>query len=385
LPAIPTWLRWQDVVDFLVLGVAFYIVLLWARQARALRIAFGIVGLHAAAIVARRFDLVITGMVLDAAAFVAILFLVLVFQAELRRALVRLDTRIRFWVRMGRGTTVEDRALTDAIFRMAAERTGALMVLQRQEDLNEILDGGVSLRARISNRMLEAIFQKSSPLHDGAVLIEQDEITRAAVVLPLTTRADVPPRFGTRHRAAMGIAERTDALAITVSEERGDVHAMWDTIVLPLRTRAELLRLLESQGTTPHSPVWERVRAHLTANWGLRLAAIALTAVVWGMSFYSSYSTVRTVSIPVQFDSVPRGMMIADQSAERVEAQIRGNTWFMESLGLGRMVARFDLSNANEGWHSLTIDGRALELPPGVALDAVTPHVLRVRLTRRER
>jgi diadenylate cyclase len=376
-------LRWQDVVDFLVLGMAFYVLVLWAKQARALRIAFGILGLHAAAVLARNADLIITSIVLDAAATVAIVFLVLVFQSELRRALIRLDTRIRFWVRMGRQQTAADRAMADALFGLAAQRTGALVVVQRHEDLLELVDGGIALRARVSWGILEAIFQKQSPLHDGAVILEQDEITRAEVVLPLTTRADVPPQFGTRHRAAMGIAERSDALAITVSEERGDVHAMWDRVVLPLRDRDELLRLLETQRAAPQAGWKQRMVAHLKANWHLRMAAVGLTAIIWSMSFYSLSATVRTVTIPVEFSSVPRGMAIAEQSASALHAQIRGNAWLMESVVPGRLVARFDLSGTKAGWRTFPVRGDSLDLPPGVVLESVSPGSITVHVTGR--
>ncbi|MCL4851501.1 MAG: diadenylate cyclase, partial [Bryobacteraceae bacterium] len=106
-------------------------------------------------------------------------------------------------------------------FRLAAEKTGALLVLVRNDSITELMDGTIELAANISPEILEAIFQKNSPLHDGAAVIDGDQIVYANAVLPLTQRADLPVMYGTRHRAAMGLTELSDAIVIAVSEERG--------------------------------------------------------------------------------------------------------------------------------------------------------------------
>src|SRR5262245_26915702 len=137
---------------------------------------------------------------------------------------MRIDSRLHF-----RGETpsvLESvyETVGEAVFSMASSRTGALIVFSREHSIQELVEGGVALGAEITREIIEAIFQKSSPVHDGAIVIEADRITKANVVLPLTQWTGVPKAFGTRHRAAMGLAERSDAIIVAVSEEHGEVR-----------------------------------------------------------------------------------------------------------------------------------------------------------------
>jgi len=178
--------RWQTAVDFLTLSAAFYLLLTWARQARALRIAIGIVGLHAVATLARNFDLVITAWVLDVAAGLLVVLLLVVFQPELRHAVIRLDSLLRVWPRPAALLTRTSRASSNAAFALARARVGALIVIVRGDSIAELTSGGVPIGAEVSAEILEAIFPKSSPLHDGAVVVQGDCIRMANVILPLT-------------------------------------------------------------------------------------------------------------------------------------------------------------------------------------------------------
>ena len=150
--------RWQSIVDFLVLTAAFYALLRWAHSAQALRIALSVVGLHALALLARRLDLVITSWVLDATAFLAILFLLLIFQPELRGAFMRLDSAFRYWPRPQSAVIKSNRAIADAAFDLAHDCVGALLVIVRRDTIHELLTDGVPLEAGISSQLLEAIF-----------------------------------------------------------------------------------------------------------------------------------------------------------------------------------------------------------------------------------
>src|SRR6516162_6757797 len=214
-------LDWRRAVDFIVLVLSLYLVLWWASGARALRIALAIVALYVGVLFARQLDLVVTTWVLQGAALIAVAFLIIVFQPEVRRALMRLDRSLL--TSRSLATADPGRALSDSAFEMAATRTGALIVVTRQDPVDELIVGGVVLAADISKPLIQAIFEKTSPLHDGALIIEGGRIAKAGAVLPLTGREDVPMEYGTRHRAAIGLAERTDALCIVVSEERGEI------------------------------------------------------------------------------------------------------------------------------------------------------------------
>jgi diadenylate cyclase len=218
-------LHWQGIVDLLVLAVAIYLLLRWSREARALRLALSILALRVGSLLARQLDLVITSWVLDAATVVAVLALVVLFQPELRRALMRLDITGRA-ARPGQATALS--AVSAAAWSLGQIRCGALIVIARKDSLAELVTPGVALNGQASEDIFMAVFQKGSPVHDGAAIVEGDLITRVGAILPLTQRTGVPGAYGTRHRAAMGLAERSDALVIVVSEERGDVTLMWE-------------------------------------------------------------------------------------------------------------------------------------------------------------
>ncbi len=374
-----TGLGWQNAVDFLVLAVTLYLVLAWAKDARALRIVLGIAGLHAAALLARHYELIITAWVLEAAALVVILLLVVLFQPELRRAVMRLDTRLRVWTK--RTSILESAydAVGAAAFAMARSRTGALIVFAREQSIHEIVDDGVALGAAITPEILQAIFQKPSPLHDGAVLIEGDRITRANVVLPLTQRRDVPKAFGTRHRAAMGLAERSDALVLVVSEEHGEVRLVHGRGVRPMAGPSELRQALLGVRHRQPAGFLAGVGRTLTSGLRLKLAATGLAAVIWSMSFLTS-AVVRIVNVPVEFSNVPHGMEITESSSDTLEVELRGSAWLMDTLDLPSLVARFDLSRAHLGLQVIAVRPDEVELPPGVFADRLLPPALRVRI-----
>jgi uncharacterized protein (TIGR00159 family) len=373
--------RWQSFVDFLVLAVALYIVLRWAQRARALRIALVIVGLHVLALLARNFDLVITNWVLDGAAVLAVIFLLLAFRAELRRVFMGLDSLLS--PRPGGLLNPTYRAISKTAFTLASERLGGLIALVRRDAIDELVDGGVALGAELSSELLESIFQKNSPLHDGAVIVEGGGIAMANGVLPLTERKEVPPHYGTRHRAAMGLAERCDALVIVVSEERGEVTLMHGRVMRRVSDPDDLAQSLQKLAS-PAPLLWkDRAWRAFTAHLGFKFAALGLAGLVWGMTFQVTGTTVRTVSIPVEFGNVPKGMEITYQSADMLDAQLRGSSWLMDSVNLTRLVAHFDLGGTQPGRLTLRIRPGTVNLPPGLVIQRVTPSGLEVHLVKR--
>jgi uncharacterized protein (TIGR00159 family) len=375
-------LDWRRAVDFLVLVSALYLVLRWASGARALRIALAIVALYVGLLFARQFDLVITTWILEGAALVAVAFLIVVFQPEVRRALMRLDRTLLTFRRAGAADP--GRALSDSAFELASTRTGALLAVTRQDSVDELITGGVVLGADISKPLIHAIFEKASPLHDGAVIVEGGRIAKAGAVLPLTAREDVPMEYGTRHRAAMGLAERTDALCIVVSEERGDVTAMRGRTRLLVRTADELSKLLESPRSRGRGAFKTRLGDAFLVRWRLKLASIGIASLVFAGATFDSSSSVRVLQVPIEFQNVPGGLDINNQSATSVQVQLRGRRWLMDSNRIAGVVARFDLRSSTDGWQTVHVVPGALNLPPGIYVDRVTPDVVAVQLRRKK-
>lgn len=360
------------------LATAIYLVLHWSREARALRITFGILMLEAGAIASGRIGLPITAWVLHAAGLAAALILVVLFQPELRHALNRLEVTLRW--RGQRGVLLGAlEAISSATFSLAAARRGALIVIARRESVGELVRAGIPLGGQISPEILEAIFRKVSPVHDGAALIEGDHIVRVGAVLPLTHREDLPRMWSTRHRAAMGLAERCDALVIVASEERGVVTLLHDSTFQTVATGEELLVLLSELMPVPvHARSW---RIFGRSELALQVVAVFLAFMIW-ISYQYAGNAVFLRTVPIEFADLAPGLQIADQSDVAAKLRLHGSTWLLDSIDTERLVIRLSLAGRGEGPHSVEISAGSLRLPPGILAEDVSPQRVRLRLAR---
>lgn len=214
---------WRDILQILIVAAVLYRLLLFLAGTRALEILLGLIVLGAAYLgaVVLKFNMIVTllGVVFTYGAFAAIV----VFQPELRHALARLgrSRAINFFGSAG-GFAVADE-VADAVERLARAGTGAIIAVEREVTLNDFVESGTEMTAAVSADLLTTIFTPYSPLHDGAVLIRGDQIVAAGCVLPLTQFPVADKSLGTRHRAALGLSEETDAIVVVVSEETSNV------------------------------------------------------------------------------------------------------------------------------------------------------------------
>ena len=178
-------MRWQSAVDFTVLGAALYLLLVWGREARALRTFLGILGLRVGGFAARQADLPVTAWVLDTASVVAVVLVLMVFQREIRRGLTRFDVLHRLVRAPSELADGRLRAIVEAAFGLAEARRGAQIVIARHDPVEEWLTGGVPLGGEVSAEILEAIVRKVSPVQDGAAVVQGGRIARVAAILPL--------------------------------------------------------------------------------------------------------------------------------------------------------------------------------------------------------
>ncbi len=215
--------RWQDVVDMTIIAFVLYQLGLLIRGTRAVQMIMGLVVLAAVYQGAQYFELYTVNWVLDSIGNVLLIIVVVVFQHDIRRMLTQVGTGPLFsgLPRVAHGQVIEE--LTRAAVTLAGRRIGALIVVAREVGLNEYMDGGTRLDAQVTKELIQSIFVPSSPLHDGALVIQHGRIVAAGCFLPLTTNPNVSKTLGTRHRAAIGLTEETDAVVIVVSEEEGKI------------------------------------------------------------------------------------------------------------------------------------------------------------------
>jgi uncharacterized protein (TIGR00159 family) len=215
----------RDTLDVALVFLAVYWLLLLLKGTRAVQIMAGLMALIAARLISELLQLVTLIWILDSFFTWGWVIIIVVFQADIRRVLAR----------VGRGffpqlSELQESHILEEIVRasqtLAQKRVGALIVLERENSLEDLIEAGTPIDAAVSKELLIALFLPYSPLHDGAVLIREGRISHAGSILPLTLRTDLPEGVGTRHRAAVGVTEEADAVVIVVSEETATISVV---------------------------------------------------------------------------------------------------------------------------------------------------------------
>jgi diadenylate cyclase len=249
--------RLNTVVDVVITALLIYGLFSLIRGTRAVSLVIGVTVMLLVYAAARFFDLRLLRQVLETGALVGVFALVVVFQPELRRALDRIGRVGSFaWLLSGADQRVVGHVAAEvarACGLLATDHYGALIVIERETALGEIAETGVMLHADLTADLLRTIFMPRSPLHDGAVIVRGDSVVAAGAVLPLAETTILPAeRFGTRHRAAVGIAEQTDAIVVVVSEETGQTSLIERARIVrnlnPVQLERALIDLLDSSG-----------------------------------------------------------------------------------------------------------------------------------------
>ena len=229
LPFLAT-IRITDIIDILIVAIAIYAIIKSFRKTRAAQLIKGIGVILVITYLAEWLQLNMISFVLGNVIQIGFIALVVIFQPELRRALEHVG-RSKF----GTWFTDEKSDYSDMVTEvarasesMSKTKTGALIVFEKETSLDDLLTGGTLINADVSSELLENIFVHNTPLHDGAVIVKNSKIYKAACVLPLSSNRDLSKECGTRHRAALGISEQSDCVSLVVSEETGKISVMYN-------------------------------------------------------------------------------------------------------------------------------------------------------------
>lgn len=247
--SILNWHTLVNLVDIMVVWYVIYKLMMLLRGTKAVQLFKGVVVILVIKLIAWYFNLETVSWIMDQIINWGIIAIIVIFQPEIRRGLEHLG-RGSFFVKSRRGNAVEVHmvdALDQAIQYMSKRRIGALITIQINTGLDEYIETGIRLDADISGALLINTFIPNTPLHDGAVIIKDNKIAVAAAYLPLSESNLIPKELGTRHRAAVGISEVTDALTIVVSEETGGVTITKNSELLRDLTRNDYLKLLKNE------------------------------------------------------------------------------------------------------------------------------------------
>lgn len=233
----------QIALDILLVAVLFYWLIMVIRGTRATNIVLGLVFIALVFALSRWLNLIALGWLLDRLLTVTLVAIPIIFQQEIRRGLEKLGRTKFFLAQEAKEIDFLCSELISSSFKMAKSGLGGLLVIRGEVSLKEYVDTGVMLNARISKELVQSIFSRGAPLHDGAIIIDQNRIVAAGCVLPHSFK-EYGHSFGTRHKAALGLSESTDASIIVVSEERGEVSFVHSGLIQRDITPERLQKIL---------------------------------------------------------------------------------------------------------------------------------------------
>ncbi len=371
--------RWQDIVDILINSYILLRVYVLFQGTNAFRVLVGITSLWLAQEVAASLGLILTSWAIRGITAAAAIIIIVVFRNEIRSVLQVRNIKTFLWGFPTREQHSPIDVITESVFQMAKKRIGALIVFPGNQDLGEVIHGGIPWNGQVSSEMLMSIFWPNGPVHDGAAIIKGEQVTEVGVLLPLSHRQDLPSQYGTRHRAAAGLSEASDALVVVVSEERGGVNVAKDGALTLMLNSEMLAHALKKHLNLPEiSPARQRERERLKL-----VAASCVSVLIMGgiwFGFTRSQDTIVALNVPIEYVNRPANYDILDTSVDEARLQLFGSSALIKSLGPGQVGVRVDLSKAAEGRNTFTITKDDIVLPPGISLNKIQPAIIDVTL-----
>ncbi len=375
-------LRLTDAVDIALVAGLLYAGTSWLRRSQAALALLGI-GLFGALYgVARLMELELTTWLFQGFFAAFTLVLVVIFQDELRQAFEELAA----WA-MGRRNDHRPRldapdVLVDALTSLAREKTGALVVLAGIQRLDRHLRGGQLLGGRLSGALLQSIFCRQSAGHDGAAILEDSVVSHFGVQLPLSKNVD-RLQGGTRHSAALGLAERTDALCLVVSEERGTISAAANGGLSRVRSRDELADLIHRfyksrRALAAPRPLWWRALREQRVE---KLAALGAACALWLALSFAGRAGEARYSVDVELLGVPPGLGAARVEPSAVGVRLAGPRHRLLLLDRDELGLGVDASAADLGTRELTLSTDDVRVPDGLRVLDLEPPAVRVLLS----
>jgi uncharacterized protein (TIGR00159 family) len=374
-------LRWQDCADILLLTAIFSWVYAWMRRTIAVQITFAMVTLLVGSWVSNHFGLILTSYLLSAVSAVATMVVVVVFQREIRQGLGRVSPMrwMRNWHR-ARWPVGPSAVIAEAAFTLAAAGKGALVVVPRVDWVGEHVSGGTPMDAHLSSALIEAVFTSTSPLHDGAVLIGNDRLALAGAILPLAAETG-DPRHGTRHRAALGLANISDAVVVCVSEERHAVSVAHDGGLAAVHSESELRDTLERLCSNPKAvkgSVPDRPRRAADA---LPYVVIFLGVVIaWAVIVSDRSHEVGRV-VPLEIRGVSDSIRFDPPRITSIAVQLRSSSRELDLLAPDAVEAYIDVAASSGGSHVFKVRTTA---PAGVEVVSAVPSTVMLQIRKRD-
>jgi uncharacterized protein (TIGR00159 family) len=375
-------LRPVEVVDLVIVWLLVWAAITWLRATPARVGLAGIGTLVAFYLLARLLGLTLTTWILQGFAAVAALTAIVVFQQDLRRLFEQIA---RAWFRSrDRPAASSDTVdlLTRAAANLAEHKRGALIVIPGRESIEGHVDGGLSLDAHLTEPLLLSLFDPNSPGHDGALIVDGDRGARFAVHLPLSTDHAQLGHRGTRHAAALGLSERTDALAIVVSEERGTISIAQGgrlrVFSAPSEIAAAIARHLGR--TLPAARKRGPRIPEMFRHWRAGALALPIAALLWGLAVPGATNVDVERVVPVTLSGVPAGYELEGIEPESVRVTLAGRRRDLFLLPVDAVKVRVDAILVELGRRSFQLSSENVQHPEELRVVRIQPDKVKIGL-----
>ena len=382
LTAIVANFRVQDLLDIVFLTVLAYYLFLWFRGTKAFNAFVGLLALGVVFTVAQTWGLFMTTWVFQIFWQVLVILLIILFQSEIRQVLEKVDPLQAFGLRKKIKPGEWVQGFSEGVFLLAERKIGALLIIERQDRVEQWITGGRELEAQPGREILLSVFQKESPLHDGAAVVRDGRMVLVACYLPLSSDESLPSAWGTRHRAAMGLSEKCDAMVIVVSEEMGEATFVFQKKATLPASPEHLSSLVQEtlQPVAPPRPGWKKRTLSLLLNrWKAKAGTLALVLVLWLM-LAGQQNFEAALTVPVAARNIPAEMEIVEPLNPQVRIRVRGLRKDAGALSEKNVRVELDVSGAAGGRRTFLITREEILLPnERVAIVSIEPSQITFR------
>ena len=370
---IKAMIGWQAIIDIVLIAAGLFFLYRTLVHLGTWRIVAGILVAMLIYLIANVLNLKGLEWIFGNLSHVAVIALIIIFQPELRKIFERAASMRRSKIRDAGGEL--SRLIVDSLINLAAQRRGAIVVFPGKEPIQEWLSGGFKLDARPSGPLIMSIFDPNSPGHDGALVVESGKFTRFGVRLPVSQSSKLPEELGTRHHAAMGLAEKTDALAMVVSEERGKISIFDRGKFRPVENPEKLEGIIISHWKhTASYPLGMPVGKTRRQVFFQMFASLALAVLFWSTLIIAQGEGLeKVITIPVEYTATPANLLLTGDKNKEIRIHLAGSKSDLASINPAQMSAKIDLSKASAGKQTFVITKENMRLPRGVQLLDVVP------------
>lgn len=369
-----------DLVDMTVIAAFIYIILVWLKKARARFMFIGMIIMGSIYLIARVFGLYLTTMALQAFFAVALIMIVIIFQDDFSRFFENLAIRgVIHRRRLAASFSQNVEILSAALANLSRKKIGALVAVRGKDPLDRHLEAGIGLDGVLSQVLLESIFDRHVPSHDGAVIVEGVRITKFGCYLPLSTNIQEVGRLGTRHAAALGLAERADALCLIVSEEQGTISVAEDGRIRQLRDIGHLQKIMEDFYRKKF-PRKKRIAFFnlLTQHFLEKVVAIVLACGLWLAFGHRTETVRRDFLIPVEYRNLASNVIIKEQNPKEVTVTLSGSGQAFNLLKAKELKLSLDMTGLGDGENSFPLTKDLIGSTSGLSVVSMEPDAIRL-------